>query len=112
MNVLDTQIDVTANRSLLFLQYRPYFVLLLLSAVLDALSTIYFMNKVGPHIESNLLVRQLSYSLGIIWGPVLGKILQIVAVWLITIFTPHIIKFVCATIVLINCYAFVVNMHV
>jgi hypothetical protein len=112
MKILNTQIDVTANRTILFEQYRPFFYLLLYSAILDAFSTIFFMTLIGPSYETNLFVRYLSYSCGIVVGPILGKVLQLVAVWLITLFTPALTQALCAAIICVNCFAFVVNMGI
>lgn len=112
MMVLDTHINVAANKAILFAQYKAYFYLLLYSAVLDGLSTMHFMGRIGPGFESNFFVRHLSYVCGIIIGPILGKALQILAVWLITLFTPKLVKLLCTTIFMLNCYAFVMNMHI
>ncbi|MFC1652960.1 hypothetical protein ACFL3F_04490 [Planctomycetota bacterium] len=112
MKVLDTQINVTANRAILFEQYKPYFILVVYSAILDGLSTMYFMSHIGPGYESNLFVKHLSYAYGIVAGPIVGKLLQVTAVWIITLFTPALTKMLCAIIMCVNCFAFVVNMNV
>lgn len=112
MRVLDTDIDVAANKTLLIAEYKAYFFLLVCSAVLDGISTIYFMSRIGPGYESNLFVRNLSYSFGIVVGPIIGKILQILGVWFITMFVPGIVKGLCVVVFAINCYAFVLNMLV
>ena len=112
MTVLDTHINIAANKALLFTQYKAYFFLLLYSVVLDGLSTVHFMGKIGPGCETNFFVRQLSYACGIVVGPLIGKGLQILAVWLITLFTPNLIRLVCTVIFISNCYAFVLNMRI
>ena len=111
MIVLDTYINVAANKTVLFTQYKAYFFLLLYSVVLDGLSTIHVMGKIGPAFELNFFVRHLSYACGIIIGPILGKGLQLVAVWFITLFTPKLVKLICISIFIVNCYAFVINMY-
>ena len=57
------------NKGLIFL--------LIAAAVVDCLSTIYFMHEVGPSKELNPLIKYLGYSLGPLYGPVVGKYLQI-----------------------------------
>ena len=51
--------------------------LLIAAAVVDCLSTIYFMHEVGPSKELNPMIKYLGYSLGPLYGPILGKYLQI-----------------------------------
>lgn len=57
------------NRGLIFL--------LIAAAVMDCLSTIYFMHEVGPSKELNPLIKYLGYSFGPLYGPIIGKYLQI-----------------------------------
>ncbi len=112
MRILDTDINVTENWTVLIDRYRAYFFLVVYSAVLDCVSTMYFMNKIGPGYECNLFVRHLSYTFGIIIGPIIGKALQILALWFISVFTPSLIKTLCVTVFCVNCYAFVMNMRI
>lgn len=112
MRVLDTEIDVAGNWTILIDRYRAYFFLVVYSAVLDCVSTMYFMSKIGPGYECNLFVRHLSYTFGIIIGPIIGKMLQILAVWFMTVFAPNLIKALCVTVFIVNCYAFVMNMQI
>ncbi len=79
---------------------------------MDAASTTHFMQRTGPGPELNVVVRLLSYTYGPIAGPLLGKLYQIFAVWVLTTVTPKLSRFVCAMIILFNCYATVVNMTV
>ena len=112
MKTHTTHFDLEANKAVLFGQYRPYFLLLVFSAILDCLSTMYFMGHLGPEMELNLVVRHLSYSLGIVYGPIIGKTLQVIAVWFITALAPPITRGLCAVIMCANCYAFVINMNI
>jgi len=112
MRVLDTDIDVAANKTILIGQYKVSFFLLIYSAVLDCLSTMHFLSRIGPAHEANFFVRTLSYTCGIILGPIIGKILQVLAVWFVTLFVPGLINALCATIICANCYAFVLNMQI
>ena len=111
MRVLDCEISIEDNGSVLFDRYRLLFLLLLYTALCDAISTTYFMARTGPGNEMNAVVRMLADTYGIVWGPLLGKSLQIAGVWLITLFTPNITRFVCGAIIFMNCYAVYINMH-
>ena len=112
MKILDSEVDLRANKGLLFRQHRVLFVLLIITAIMDAYSTQLFMQRIGPHVETNIVVRLLSFSYGTLAGPYLGKFYQICAVWIISVFTPRLTRFVCVMVILMNCYAFVVNMTV
>jgi len=111
MRVLDTEIDIETNRWLLFGQYRLLFLLLIYSALGDAISTTYFMTRTGPSHETNVAVRLLSYNCGIVWGPLLGKALQILGVWMITVFAPNLTRLLCSVIIAVNIYAAYVNIY-
>lgn len=111
MRVLDTEIDIATNRWLLFDRYRLLFLLLIYSALGDAISTTYFMARIGPSHETNVAVRLLSYHCGIVWGPLLGKVLQVLGVWLITVFAPSLTRLLCSIIIALNIYAAYVNIY-
>lgn len=111
MRVLDAEINIATNKWLLFDRYRLLFLLLVYTALGDAVSTTYFMARIGPHHESNTVVRMLAYTCGIVWGPLLGKSLQVLGVWLITVFTPKLTRLLCSVIIAVNIYAAYVNTH-
>ena len=60
-----------------FEEHKGLIYLLIAAAVVDCLSTIYFMHEVGPSKELNPMIKYLGYSLGPLYGPLLGKYLQI-----------------------------------
>ena len=95
----------------LITEHRPFVLLLLFTIALDALSTIAFMSVLGPDAEMNPLVRVLAHHLGIIAGPMLGKSFQLLAACVLSIFTPRLSKYILSTVILVNLFAFVVNMH-
>jgi hypothetical protein len=64
MKVLDATINLEENKALLLDRYQLLFVMLVVSAVLDAISTTHFMIRIGPEFEANYVVRNLTYSLG------------------------------------------------
>jgi len=111
MRVLDTEINIEANKTLFWTRYRLLFLLLVYTALADAISTTYFMSRIGPHHEMNGVVRMLTHTFGIVWGPLLGKSLQVAAVWLISVFTPKLTRMVCSFIIACNIYAVYINMH-
>ena len=50
---------------------------LLIAAALDVISTHHFMSLGGPQIELHPYIRFLSIHFGIIWGPIIGKLSQL-----------------------------------
>lgn len=93
----------------LFVSYRMYALLFLLSAVVDAASTNFFMSQVGPDLESNFYVRNLSRAYGFVAGPLLGKIYQLFALWGFSILAPRLTRGVCVVVIVINFTAALVN---
>jgi len=112
MKVLDATIDLEENKALLFNRYQLLFIMLAISAVLDAISTTHFMTRIGPEFESNYVVRNLTYSLGVVAGPLVGKILQVLTVWLFSLVTPKLTGFLCVTVIFMNLYAVLLNMMI
>lgn len=110
MRILDSEVDLDANKYILFKEHRMWFLLVLYTALLDAVSTMVFMLETGPHVEMNIVVRILSYTYGPIAGPLLGKLYQIFGVWVMSLMVPRIIRFVCIMVICFNIYAFVVNL--
>ncbi len=111
MRLLDQTIDVKRNSRLLVTDYRVYFRVLIISVLLDAASTMYFMAIIGPERELNIVVRNLSLTYGIIIGPVVGKSIQVLAVWGLTIITPRLIEFICGITIFVNLLALLVNLQ-
>ena len=60
-----------------FIDFRFPIYCLIITAALDAISTHHFMSLAGAHIEIHPYIRILSIHLGIIWGPIIGKISQV-----------------------------------
>lgn len=109
MIILDTKLDLKANSRLLLHDYRDYFHWVILTAVLDVASTIWFMKLIGPQIESNLIVRLMAYAFGIVLGPIIGKTSQLFAVWSLTLLAPRLTKMLCVLIIFLNLMACLLN---
>jgi hypothetical protein len=111
MKILDSDIDIDAGKYLLFKEHWILLILLIGTALMDAVSTMYFMLKTGPGTEMNWVVRMLSIGYGPIVGPPLGKLYQIFGVWVISVMVPRLTRFVCSMIIALNVYAFFFNFH-
>jgi len=112
LQLLGESVDICGNARLAWENHRSLFWLLLATAGLDALSTIAFMSVLGVDKELNPVVRQFAHWLGIVAGPVLGKIPQLLATGALVILTPRLSRFILAVVVLMNLSAFFLNMRV
>lgn len=76
-DVLKAYSRIKTNYQGFYEEHKGLIFLLIAAAVVDCLSTIYFMHEVGPSKELNPMIKYLGYSLGPLYGPILGKYLQI-----------------------------------
>ena len=79
-NIIDlNNIHSRFNRNLkgFFEENHYYITLLIIAAIVDGASTIYFMHLVGPEKEIHPVIRELSFILGPTSGPIAGKLLQL-----------------------------------
>ena len=66
--------------------YSVFLLLVVLAATADALSTVYFMLVRGPQEEVHPVIRWISMELGPVAGPLVGKLIQIVALIAVTVY--------------------------
>ena len=59
-----------------FKVHHYYITLLIIAAIVDGASTIYFMHLVGPEKEIHPIIREMSFFFGPTKGPIFGKIFQ------------------------------------
>ncbi len=109
MRILDSDIDIDAGKYLLFKRHWILLILVVGTALMDAVSTTYFMLLTDPALEMNWVVRMLSFGYGPVMGPLLGKLYQIFAVWVISVVVPRLTRFICLMVVAFNVYAFYFN---
>jgi hypothetical protein len=112
LQLLGEPVDIIDNARRAWENHRSLFWLLLATAGLDALSTIAFMSVLGVDKELNPVVRQFAHWLGIVAGPVLGKVPQLLAAGALVILTPRLTHFILAVVVLMNLSAFALNVQV
>ena len=58
--------------------FRPFLIAASIAAALDFVSTSRFMNEGNIIAEVNLIIRWISFLLGPFWGPLVGKLGQLV----------------------------------
>ena len=111
MKILDIEIDLFGNHQTLLRDFRPHLALVIVTQVADAVSTTLFMSVDSIDSEMNIAVRWLSYQLGIVLGPAIGKLLQLLAFWLITCLAIRLAKLLCWTVIAINIIAVAMNLQ-
>ena len=109
MHLLGSKISFDKNKKKLFTTHHDYFIVLFISALLDATSTYMFMYNLGIEKEQNPAIRFFALNLGISAGPFLGKSLQLFSVWVLSILTPRLTVFICIIVIMLNLFAFIVN---
>lgn len=110
--LLGQSLDLRANAAQAWRLHRPFIWLLLATVVLDALSTMAFMSTLGVGHEQNPFIRQLAQGLGIVAGTSLGKLAQVFAVAGFVALAPRLARLVLTVVILLNLFAFVVNLRV
>ncbi len=89
--------------------HRIYIVLFIVAGILDAISTIYFMNKVGPEYEVNTLIRTLVLDYGIVIGTIIGKAFQIVIGILTLVYLKQYAKYIFTLAIVLYVFAAISN---
>lgn len=79
MKILGSPVSLVENVKHSFKLYSIFWLILLVTIVLDSLTTIRFMTNDGIIHEANLIIRWLAFVLGIIPGVMIGKFLQFIA---------------------------------
>lgn len=108
MKILDEEIPLIENLMKSFGRYKYLWLLLMVSIVLDSLSTVWFMYNEGIKFEANILIRYLAMTLGIIPGVILGKSLQVLTA---VIFSALSLKHSRAVLILLLCLNLLATYH-
>jgi len=77
--------------------------------IFDYLSTLYFVEKYGSHLEANYVVRVLIENAGVTVGTLIGKLLQIVAVVFFVCLHRRLGNLFLLIVIVLNCWAVVIN---
>ena len=109
MKLLDHEIDFRGNLLFSLRRYRVWWVILMVTMVFDYLTTLYFVQKFGAHLEANHVVRWLIETLGLLTGALVGKLLQLLAVVVFVGLNRRIGNLMLVIVILLNCFAVVVN---
>lgn len=110
MRILDEEIPLKENLTTSFRKYWYLWIILLVTAFLDFVTTLLFMQNDGIQFERNLLIRWLAYTLGIVPGVFIGKSLQILAAIVFSALSLKLARATLLLILLLNLVAVIVNL--
>ncbi len=66
-------------------RYRIEIIIVVVAALADMVSTIWFMTRFGAEYELHPVIRLVSQWFGTVAGPVVGKVGQLAALWVVVL---------------------------
>ncbi len=109
VTILNQNVALTRNLFFSLQRYRLLWFILLLTIVLDYVSTLNFMINGSIALEANKIIRFLAYEFGIFQGVMIGKALQIVSAIGFCALSRELSRAVLFLIIGLNCFAVFVN---
>lgn len=109
MIILDKKVPILENLSFSVRRYWYWWLILLATIVMDYLTTVEFVAKYGVKAEANYITRFMMVHLGEDFGNIIGKILQFISVICVVSLSKRFGNFFLLFVVIINCWAIVVN---
>ena len=86
-------------------RYWIFLVLILLAALADMFSTVYFMHVEGADVERHPTIRLLSVFLGPMLGPIVGKLWQLAAIFAVTVYLRRWAVYIFVTVIILYTWA-------
>ena len=109
MKILDTEINLKENLLFSFKRYRIWWIILLVTMIFDYLTTINFVSKIGVEAEANQVFGWLIKNLGLYFGLLIGKLLQLFSVLMFVCLNQRLGNLFLLITILLNCWAVVIN---
>lgn len=109
MKILDEHIPFRENLLFSIKRYPTWWIILFITMIFDYLSTTVFVSKFGVESEANFTTRLMMANLSPYLGNFLGKLLQFISVICIVGLSKKVGNFFLLFIILLNCWAIVVN---
>jgi hypothetical protein len=109
MQVLGQEVAFKDNLVFSLRRYLVWWLILMVTMIFDYLSTLYFVEKYGSHLEANHVVRILIERFGANIGTLMGKLLQLMAVVFFVSLHRRLGNLFLLVVILLNCWAVVIN---
>jgi len=109
VKILGEEVSLLENIGYSLRTHWFLWLLLLITASFDLLTTLNFMWRDGIEIEKNFVVKNLALTLGILPGVALGKSMQVFAALAFSALSKKLTRAILLLIVLLNFWAIIVN---
>jgi hypothetical protein len=109
MRLLGGRIDFRANLAFSFRRYTVWWIILLITATFDGLTTVAFVQSLGVAYEANAVARFFINVFGAGTGVLMNKLLQVLAVAGIAGLHRRLGNLFLLVIIVLNCWAVVIN---
>jgi hypothetical protein len=109
MKILDTIIEPMENITFSFRHYRLWWLTLLITIFFDYITTLSFVTKFGANAEANYIIRWLILNIGLYYGLLIGKLLQLLSVFVFISLHQRLGGIFLLLVVILNCWAIVMN---
>lgn len=110
MDILGKNIAFKENIKFSFNQYLTRWLVLLVTVLLDYLTTIDFVEIYGSSYEANIIIRFLIDSFGIELGVLIGKVMQIISVSVFVGLDRNLGNIFLLVVILLNAWAIIINL--
>lgn len=110
MLILGEHIPLKENLKTSFRRYWYLWLILLLTALFDFVTTVLFMLNEGVDKEANIVVRWLASTIGVFPGVFVGKSLQIIAAIGFSALSLSLARATLLLLLLLNLVAVVINL--
>lgn len=109
MKILDEDIKIRENIVFSIDRYPVWWIILIITMIFDYFSTTVFVSKYGAEAEANLSTRFMMEHFSPYIGNLLGKVFQLLSVICVVGLNRRVGNFFLLFIILVNCWAIVMN---
>lgn len=109
MRILDQEIRIKNNLLYSLNRYTVWWLILIVTMFFDYLSTTVFVAQYGTEAEANIATRFMMEIINPYVGNFIGKLLQLVSVICLVCLSRRVGNFFLLFVILINCWAVVMN---
>jgi len=109
LKLLDERVPFRENLLFSIKRYPTWWIILFITMFFDYLSTTVFVSRYGIESEANLTTRLMMLNFSPYLGNFFGKLLQLISVVCFVGLSKRVGNFFLLFIILINCWAIVVN---
>jgi len=110
MKIVDSEINVYENIKKSVNTHRVFWLIFIITVILDYITTLNFMYQDGVEQEKNSLVRWLATTMGIATGVFVAKSLQVFAVIAFSALSFRLSRAILLLVIMLNLLAVFINL--